>query len=146
MKGNDIMKLISKILGGVGAVGVVTAGTLILTSNMNVKGEDAVTMELFNQLKTKVETLETQNTELSNKIIELANADVVINTKIGVETEKVKTELNAKINTNTTNITSVTSRTTKIEAREDKLYNTMSTYYPHETTKGTIMKDFKASQ
>jgi dihydrodipicolinate reductase len=119
------MKLISKILGGVGAVGVVTAGTLILTSNSNVGASDEVTMELFNQLKARVETLETQNTELSNKIIELTNADVVINTGLNTNTSeiaKVKTELNNKIVANTTSITNVTSRTSKIEARENYFY------------------------
>jgi hypothetical protein len=139
------MKLLTKIVSGVGAVGVVTAGTLLLTSNMDVKGEDTVTMELFNQLKTKVETLESKNAELENKIIELTNADVTINTKIDTEVGKVKTDLTSitnKVNTNTTNITSVTNITTKIEAREDALYDKL---YKYGTTNsiGAYMITFK---
>jgi predicted RNase H-like nuclease (RuvC/YqgF family) len=129
MKGNDIMKLISKIIGGVGVGAVATVGSFMLFSNDNVGASDEVTMELFNQLKARVETLETQNTELSNKIIELTNADVVINTeidtvssKVDTEVAKVKTDLTNKINNNTTYITNVTSRVTKTEAWQNKLF------------------------
>jgi predicted nucleic acid-binding Zn-ribbon protein len=141
------MNLIKKIGIGVGSVAVVTAGTLLLTSNMNVGASDEVTMELFNQLKTKVETLESKNTELENKIVELTNADVTINTKIDTEVGKVKTDLTSvtnKVNTNTTNITSITNRTTKIEAREDEMYSFMAGH--GESYIGFHMTTFKKEQ
>lgn len=150
-----MFKKIGFILGSVLCVGTATA--LILTTN-NVKGDNNVTTQMFNELKAEVEVIKTdveqlrkqneslanENTELKTEISNLtksvsANEIEILNTKSNLN--KTKDELNVKINSNTTKISNITQW-------QDELYNLKFKWYKHglEMHIWSQLEEFRKSQ
>lgn len=65
--------MFKRIITGIGAVAVVTAGSLMLLAGNTARADDTVTIEQFNNLTQRVETLESQLETSSETITTLTS-------------------------------------------------------------------------
>lgn len=111
------------LLGTVGVIGISTA-IIIGSSFTKVSADGNATIEMFNELKAQVETLETKLTEANNEIATLKTANeklIAIEETANQNKDKIATMTN-NIKTVETNLGNVTTRTSKIEEREKVFY------------------------
>lgn len=106
-----------KVLLGTISVICLSTTVVIGSSLINVSADDSVTMEMFNELKSKVEVLETQLSNANDEITTLKTA----NEKL-VSIEEKTNQNESKITTITSEMNNITKRTSKIEAREKYFY------------------------
>jgi predicted nucleic acid-binding Zn-ribbon protein len=110
-------------LGTIGVLGLSTA-IIIGSSFTKASADGNATIEMFNELKTQVETLETKLEEANNEIATLKTANeklITIEEATNQNKDKIAT-INNSIKTVETNLGNVTARTSKIEEREKVFY------------------------
>lgn len=111
------------LLGTIGVIGISTA-IIIGSSFTKTSADGNATIEMFNELKAQVETLETKLTEANNEIATLKTANeklIAIEETANQNKDKIATMTN-NIKTVETNLGNVTTRTSKIEEREKVFY------------------------
>lgn len=104
------------LLGTIGVLGLSTA-IIIGSSFTKASADGNATIEMFNELKAQVETLETKLEEANNEIATLKTA----NEKL-ITIEEATNQNKDKITTITSEMNNITKRTSKIEAREKYFY------------------------
>ena len=111
------------ILGTFGVIGLSTA-VIIGSSFTKASADGNATIEMFNELKAQVETLETKLEEANNEIATLKTSNeklISIEEATNQNKDKIATITN-NIKTVETNLGNITTRTTKIEEREKVFY------------------------